>query len=886
MISRPVLLAFISILYTSQVLADLTSADNARESGDYATAIAEYRTLAEAGDNVAQATLGYMLYIGEGVSQNYQEAITWYGPAAEQGNADAQYNLAVAYAFGEGTEQNFTEAVRLYSLAAEQDHAIAQYSLGLSYTYGEGVERDPENAAYWYTQSADNGYVRSQVLLGSKYHTGDGVTLNYQEAASWYAKAAEQGDAIAQFNLGSMYRSGTGVEQDINEAMKWYQLSSQQGYITATDELTNLERALAAQDNVQQSTSTTVISNEESVINDTVEIDAPTEELDTISSNMDIIQEVDEAYVSEQAEFNEAQTELSTSDSSLLTLDNVDPSLPGEISSVTEQLLSDSGDTNSYHQEVEGSAPVEEIGTESTTEQSSGFFSRLFSRSNKNKTEPSDNSETVENNNEELISDINSMDDAHVSPMEEKTEINEPEQNIVAESKDKESSGFFSRLFSRDNNNNNHQTETSDNTEDVKDNNEELISDTNRMDDADVSPMEEIAEINEPKNDVVAVAEVKESGGFFSRLFKRTSDEDTNIDETPEPEVIAMAENATLIEVPIEDVAEIDFNRLNNLFEQGLTELAKKNYDEAVRLFRSAAAQGDPMAQHQIGTLHYQGLGLKQDYDGAALWYRRAAEQGNVDAQYSLGNMFLMGEGIPQDDVQAQYWYNEAATQGHTSAMHNLQNLERFSETNELITEDISSEIEVIDDTLTRNVELAMDTEITESGIEKQESSDNIDASIEPMVQSNAPTSLAIVDYERGLAYSFGEGVAKNLDAAFNYFKKSAENNYPPAQYKLGIAYAYAEGTAQDKSQAVYWYQKAALQGHSIAQRNLGVIYENGDGIDQNKAQALAWYSILAESGNVMDVRRQESLSNELTADEIVESERIKNDLLARIISN
>ncbi|NNE38217.1 MAG: sel1 repeat family protein, partial [Gammaproteobacteria bacterium] len=64
---------FVILTFVSQIpgsLADIVAADNARAAGDYETAISEYTSLAQAGNPVAQATLGYMLYVGEGVPQD------------------------------------------------------------------------------------------------------------------------------------------------------------------------------------------------------------------------------------------------------------------------------------------------------------------------------------------------------------------------------------------------------------------------------------------------------------------------------------------------------------------------------------------------------------------------------------------------------------------------------------------------------------------------------------------------------------------------------------------------------------------------------------------------------------------------------------------------
>ncbi len=46
--------------------------------GDYATALREWRPLAEQGDASAQLNLGSMYDAGVGVSQDYAEAVRWY----------------------------------------------------------------------------------------------------------------------------------------------------------------------------------------------------------------------------------------------------------------------------------------------------------------------------------------------------------------------------------------------------------------------------------------------------------------------------------------------------------------------------------------------------------------------------------------------------------------------------------------------------------------------------------------------------------------------------------------------------------------------------------------------------------------------------------------
>jgi len=99
--------------------ADFDDGMAAYERGDYATALREFRPLAEQGDADAQYALGVMYDEGTGVPVNAAEAVKWYRKAAEQGDIYAQYNLGVMYHNGFGIPENDVEAAKWYRKAAE-----------------------------------------------------------------------------------------------------------------------------------------------------------------------------------------------------------------------------------------------------------------------------------------------------------------------------------------------------------------------------------------------------------------------------------------------------------------------------------------------------------------------------------------------------------------------------------------------------------------------------------------------------------------------------------------------------------------------------------------------------------------------------------------------
>ncbi|MCH8039374.1 MAG: sel1 repeat family protein, partial [Nitrospinae bacterium] len=68
----------LALMLATPVLAGFQEGVDAYERGDYATALKEFRPLADQGDALAQFNLGIMYYKGQGVPQDYQEAAKWY----------------------------------------------------------------------------------------------------------------------------------------------------------------------------------------------------------------------------------------------------------------------------------------------------------------------------------------------------------------------------------------------------------------------------------------------------------------------------------------------------------------------------------------------------------------------------------------------------------------------------------------------------------------------------------------------------------------------------------------------------------------------------------------------------------------------------------------
>lgn len=107
----------------------------------------------------------------------------------------------------------------------------------------------------------------------------------------------------------------------------------------------------------------------------------------------------------------------------------------------------------------------------------------------------------------------------------------------------------------------------------------------------------------------------------------------------------------------------------------------------------------------------------------------------------------------------------------------------------------------------------------------------------------------AIAQYNLGVHYDNGQGVAKNETKAVYWYKKAAEQGYVRGQYNLGVHYVTGSGVPQSFPNAAYWYKKAAEQGDVQAQFYIAIQYSLGRGVPKNHSEALYWAKKAAANG-------------------------------------
>ncbi|MEC9368319.1 MAG: SEL1-like repeat protein, partial [Pseudomonadota bacterium] len=103
--------------------------------------------------------------------------------------------------------------------------------------------------------------------------------------------------------------------------------------------------------------------------------------------------------------------------------------------------------------------------------------------------------------------------------------------------------------------------------------------------------------------------------------------------------------------------------------------------------------------------------------------------------------------------------------------------------------------------------------------------------------------------YEVGVRYSKGSGVAVDMERASQWLARSAAQGLAPAQFRLASLYERGQGVEADRGKARAWYERAAEQGHVKAMHNLGVMLSSGESSNADYTNAAAWFQRAAQLG-------------------------------------
>ena len=113
----------------------------------------------------------------------------------------------------------------------------------------------------------------------------------------------------------------------------------------------------------------------------------------------------------------------------------------------------------------------------------------------------------------------------------------------------------------------------------------------------------------------------------------------------------------------------------------------------------------------------------------------------------------------------------------------------------------------------------------------------------------------------------------KQYAAAIKLFRPLAEKGNAIAQYKVAMMHRMGLGVPKSEKEARKWSRLAAKQGNPQAQTLLGSLYYKASGDESpDTVRAYMWYEVAAAQGNAEAKKDLDSLSKELTPQQIAEA--------------
>ncbi|NNE82925.1 MAG: sel1 repeat family protein [Alphaproteobacteria bacterium] len=220
-------------------------------------------------------------------------------------------------------------------------------------------------------------------------------------------------------------------------------------------------------------------------------------------------------------------------------------------------------------------------------------------------------------------------------------------------------------------------------------------------------------------------------------------------------------------------------------------------------LFAQAAALGEAAAMSALAAA----ANARGETAKAFEWTSKAAAAGHPFAQAQLGQAYEAGDGVTQNRQEAIIWYGRAARGGSAIGAARLYRLG------------------------------------ADEDKDKHGSLDEVSARLS---RAHAGDSEARV----ALAALFTDVGA---DAqAFDWYRLAADQGHHEAEYQVGLAFLNGRGVARNDAGALIWIRRAVGGNHAAAMYQLARAFRLGTGgININEGLALEWYENAIEDGYV-----------------------------------
>jgi localization factor PodJL len=127
-----------------------------------------------------------------------------------------------------------------------------------------------------------------------------------------------------------------------------------------------------------------------------------------------------------------------------------------------------------------------------------------------------------------------------------------------------------------------------------------------------------------------------------------------------------------------------------------------------------------------------------------------------------------------------------------------------------------------------------------------------------------AKQGLAMAQFRLAGFYEKGVGLKKDVETARRLYKAAAEQGNAKAMHNLAVLYAEGAAVKPDYRTAAQWFRLAADHGVADSQYNLAILYARGIGVDQNLVESYKWFALAADQGDQEAAKKRDEVAKRL----------------------
>ena len=185
------------------------------------------------------------------------------------------------------------------------------------------------------------------------------------------------------------------------------------------------------------------------------------------------------------------------------------------------------------------------------------------------------------------------------------------------------------------------------------------------------------------------------------------------------------------------------------------------------------------------------------------------ARAGDPEAKLAVAEAYQLGQGVHLNASEAAKWYREAALAGVLDAQFRLAKM----------------------------------VSAGAPGLKPDK-----DTAIK-LLAAAAQKGHAPSQNQYGFMLQTGDGVARDMKAAADWYRQAAEQGLAEAQNNLGVMLLNGWGVERNLDDAFKWISKSATQNYGWGLNNLGGLYEKGWGTPKDLKQAAYYYELAGNAG-------------------------------------